>query len=66
MNKDVKKFIRNLKANGLRVEQGRNAHFKIYLEDRLVCTISASPSDHRWLKNCEQTLAKNGIGKLNK
>jgi hypothetical protein len=64
MNKDVKKFVRQLKANGLRVEQGRNSHFKIYCEERLVCTISASPSDHRWLRNCEQTLAKSGFGKF--
>lgn len=63
MDKEVKKFIRRLRSNGLRVEQGKGSHFKVYLDDRLVCTVSASPSDHRWMRNCKQTLAKSGISK---
>lgn len=63
MNKDVRKFIRWLKSNGLVVEQGRNAHYKIYDNSQLICTISASPSDVRWLKNVQQTLAANGFKK---
>lgn len=64
MNKDVKKYLRLLKANGFNVEQGRNSHFKVYFNGKMVCSISASPSDHRWMKNCEQTLVKNGFDKL--
>lgn len=64
MNKDVKKLLRSLEADGLRVEQSRRrSHFKVYDGDRYIVTISASPSDHRWMMNVKKTLSAAGISK---
>jgi predicted transcriptional regulator len=64
MNKDVKKLLKSLEARGLRIEQSRRrAHFKVYDGDRYIVTISASPSDHRWMMNVQKTLAAAGFVK---
>ena len=64
MNKDVKKLLRSLESEGLRIEQSRRgSHFKVYDGDRYIVTISASPSDHRWMMNVRKTLVASGFVK---
>lgn len=59
MNRDVKLFVRDCERAGLRCVI-RN-HIKVYQGNRMVLVIGSSPSDHRWRKNMEATLKRQGV-----
>lgn len=51
MDKDMKKLIRALKAQGFEVEISKRGHPMVYREGRLVATFSGTSSDWRAMKN---------------
>lgn len=62
MNRDVKDLVRELEAQGFEVRRSKKNHLKVYgLDGRLVTTLPATPSDHRWKRNALSVLRKAGF-----
>ena len=59
--KDIRSLIAEIEAAGGRVVRSRSGHWKVYLGDRLVTSIPATPSDWRGQKNCRALLRRAGI-----
>lgn len=59
MNKDVKRYQRDLQRRGYRVLRGTN-HSSVYhpAGGKALTTLPSSPSDWRWRENCESQLRK--------
>src|SRR5262245_20307744 len=62
MNKDVEQLVRDLRqVPGITVKKGGGGHYKVRREGKVLCAISATPSDWRWRQNCLAQLRQNGI-----
>lgn len=51
MNKDLKKIVKALEAQGFTVEQTRKGHLMVFKDGRLIVTFAGTPGDWRALKN---------------
>lgn len=51
MDKDMKKVVRALEAQGFTVIVTKRQHLAVYKDGRLVTTFSGTPSDWRAMKN---------------
>lgn len=62
MNKQVKKLVKDLEAQGWRTEFTGSGHIKAMPPDRehSPVIIPCSPSDHRSLKNCLSNIRHRG------
>jgi hypothetical protein len=49
--KEVRELIRQIELAGARVEASGTNHFKVYLGERYIGGLAATPSDHRALAN---------------
>lgn len=63
LDKDVATMIRRITDAGLIVDQWPGSgHFRVVTSDgRVLGTIPKTPSDHRWVKNMEASLARAGV-----
>jgi hypothetical protein len=59
--KDVRAYCRKLRQRGLDIQLGRSGHWKIYRDGRLITTLSATPSDYRWMRNAERWLKETEV-----
>jgi hypothetical protein len=58
----MKKFIRTLeRIDGVDVLLTRHGHYRVMLDDRVVATLSGTPSDYRWRPMAVSTLKRAGI-----
>lgn len=51
MNKDLKKIVKALEAQGFEVETTKRGHLMVYRDGRLVVTFAGTASDWRSMKN---------------
>ena len=51
MDKDLKKIVKALKAQGFDVEQTKRGHVIVSRDGRFVCAFAGTPSDWRGIKN---------------
>lgn len=60
-NKEVKKLVKKLEAQGFTCKTAKTNHIKVYDGKRLITTLPSTPSDVRALKNAVKILAKAGF-----
>lgn len=58
--KEIRPLIRRIVAAGAEVRPG-GKHPKVYKDGRFICTLPATASDHRSLKNTEKQLERMGV-----
>jgi len=59
---DQRKFLKSLeKDHGLTIVRSHGGHYKVYRGDRLLTTLSFSPSDSRTHRNQVATLRRMGV-----
>ncbi len=58
---EVRKLVRLLVKQGIRVERARNGHLDVYCPDGQRVQLSFSPSDHRAIRNTKANLRRHGI-----
>lgn len=51
MDKDLKKIVKALEAQGFEVERTKKGHLMVYRDGRFVVAFAGTPSDWRGLKN---------------
>ncbi len=62
MDKDVRKFIRELEQAGLEVDTSGKGKPKVKTADgRFLVTLPLTPGDHRWKKNTLSELRRKGV-----
>ena len=58
--KELRPLIRRIIAAGGEIRHG-GKHPKVYKDGRYICTLPATASDHRSLKNTEKQLERAGV-----
>ncbi len=61
MDKDLKKIIEALKAQGFEIEVSTKQHVMVYMNGSLIATFSGTPSDWRAIKNGVSKARKHGF-----
>lgn len=60
MKKELKKLIRTLRNQGVRVELQKSGHYKAYPPEGPVVVFGSTESDHRAMKNTKARLRRGG------
>ena len=62
MNKDIKRLIKEIEANGYKVDQGRS-HIRVLGKsgNGIIASLPLTPSRGRWEENLRSMLRRRGI-----
>ena len=61
MDKDLRKLLRQVEAQGFTWKRQSNSHIAVYLDGRKVTTFAATPSDRRSWMNTMSALKRTGF-----
>lgn len=59
--KEVKKLIKRLEKAGLECRTTRKNHIRVYLDGKVITTLSSTPSDSRTIRNALSQIKAHGI-----
>jgi predicted RNA binding protein YcfA (HicA-like mRNA interferase family) len=61
LDKDTRKLIKKLEAQGFEVRTTKNGHHQVYKDGRRVTTLAGTSSDWRGRKNAMAQLKRHGF-----